>query len=481
MKGVAFDIDEAEGRVRASALRFDDDNGRIWAAKLENGDSRIANRRWITDLFVEQRTGSFVRFGAQLVCDGSANDVNFEHSRPNVVRGLLNRLAGEADGEGLSNTIEQVGVDGIDQLISLIARHDRRLPVVLVSVDDEGRAEVDLNRLSNRLSGTAHLRSIGIDASFALSDTVGKQLSTFNGAVRIYMPGLGEERDDPFQHPLWLASRSDRKNPRLINEIAARVLPLGFRDTDGDTRFWRLGLLRQATSRLAASQGDRTREEQLIADLEVARADADAAREAERSAEALMYDEAQKLMVAQSKLARISNENDGLRARLWSADAVKGPTATTLSSEDVRAVFDQGPTLEVSLRVVASMFSDRIVILDTAYDSARASADFLHKKKAFDLLWSLASSYWESLVGGGGDGLARQCFGAAYAAKESEKLSKSGRSRRTFIYLGEEVLMERHIKIGTADNLSDTLRIHFEWKAQDEKIVVGHCGGHLDF
>jgi hypothetical protein len=93
----------------------------------------------------------------------------------------------------------------------------------------------------------------------------------------------------------------------------------------------------------------------------------------------------------------------------------------------------------------------------------------------------LSTEYWESLHDGGGDTEARKCFGNSYSARESEKLSKPGKSRRTFEYEGKPILMEKHLKIGTADNASDTLRIHFEWVAEEERIVVGHCGKHLDF
>jgi hypothetical protein len=41
--------------------------------------------------------------------------------------------------------------------------------------------------------------------------------------------------------------------------------------------------------------------------------------------------------------------------------------------------------------------------------------------------------------------------------------------------------MEKHLKIGSAENAADTLRIHFEWVAEDKLIVVGYCGAHLNF
>jgi hypothetical protein len=137
--------------------------------------------------------------------------------------------------------------------------------------------------------------------------------------------------------------------------------------------------------------------------------------------------------------------------------------------------------LEQALVLLSSLYPDRIVVLDTALKSAADSKDFKYKEKAFDLLWKMATDYWSVLAGGGGDTEARRVFGAAYAAQESESLTTQGEKRRTFHYNGEPIGMFRHLKIGIKPSLFETLRVHFEWFAKEKKIVIGHCGCHLDF
>jgi hypothetical protein len=68
-----------------------------------------------------------------------------------------------------------------------------------------------------------------------------------------------------------------------------------------------------------------------------------------------------------------------------------------------------------------------------------------------------------------------------FAAREAETLSKDGRKRRTFQYDGREIFMEKHLKHGVKDSLSETLRVHFEWLPDKERILIGHCGKHLNF
>jgi hypothetical protein len=141
----------------------------------------------------------------------------------------------------------------------------------------------------------------------------------------------------------------------------------------------------------------------------------------------------------------------------------------------------KNPPLTSTLEILSIVFPDRIVILDSAVESATRSDTFRHGEQAFELLWTLATTYWDDLQNGNGDVDARKRFGNAFAAQESVKLSKAGRTHRIFNYGGKPLLMEKHLKIGTADNAADTLRIHFEWVAEEARIIVGYCGRHLDF
>lgn len=478
--GGEFIFEAPDGRASASALRVSDDEGEIWAARVNYYGDTVTGREWVTDLFVEKRRGAFVRFGAQLNCRCAHDDLGFEHSRPRIVRDVLEALAAEEDGEALTNEVEPVPFDRIDDLVGLLYKPTRRLPVVLVSVDDGGGAQVNLELLANRLSGTAHLRSISTEPSFELTRQVGKRLSTFNGAIRAYMPGLEQETEDPFKHPLWLAPYSGW-NPRALNQIAARVLPLGFRDSEGDRRFWQVALLRQTQSRLAANRREGSQEDQLNAEIEALQSEANLLRENADAAEALMNEEAQKHTAAQAELQRLEEENFTLRERIKTLRNAGTANFHRVDQADIWGLFEQSPSLETSLRVISAVFPERVVVLDSAFESAQDSSVFRYGKKAFTLLWTLSTEYWNALASGHGDQEAKRFLGAAYAAKESETLSTTGRKRRTFSYNGVEILMEKHLKIGVADNRADTLRVHFEWLAERKQIVIGYCGGHLDF
>lgn len=67
--------------------------------------------------------------------------------------------------------------------------------------------------------------------------------------------------------------------------------------------------------------------------------------------------------------------------------------------------------------------------------------------------------------------------------KVAAAVTKAGRDARTFIYRGEPITMERHLKEtrGRASGVRSpkVIRIYFEWIPAEQLIVVGWCGRHL--
>ena len=73
-------------------------------------------------------------------------------------------------------------------------------------------------------------------------------------------------------------------------------------------------------------------------------------------------------------------------------------------------------------------------------------------------------------------------FGNAFSPKESGTVEKNKRARalRTFTYQGKQREMMMHLKIGNKPSVAKTFRAHFEWDSESKKVVLGHCGTHLD-
>lgn len=176
---------------------------------------------------------------------------------------------------------------------------------------------------------------------------------------------------------------------------------------------------------------------------------------------------------------------DKAEAALQAADLAKPGSSSADLVDAIRDLCNGKVKLEQALMLATSLLHPtRFTVLDSAHESARESdrGGFRHGAKALKMLIQLGEKYWETLVNGGGDQQAKAVFGkSAFAPKEKDMLRREGRKRRTFIHKGNKIFMERHLKLGAKDSLAETLRVHFHWDEEEKRIVIGHCGKHLDF
>lgn len=151
---------------------------------------------------------------------------------PAIVKRLLDlRQDWQLGGVTLPRPIaEQIsGFEGGDTLASAIQDPGRTLPIVVVSEVENEPIWDDLEQfVAADLAGLAHVVRIDEDASWALSDELGKLNSCYLGAVRLYWP-RGKELDGP-QAPrssVWTASYmlsqdSDGKGMQRIRSLLRR-------------------------------------------------------------------------------------------------------------------------------------------------------------------------------------------------------------------------------------------------------------------
>ena len=133
------------------------------------------------------------------------------------------------------------------------------------------------------------------------------------------------------------------------------------------------------------------------------------------------------------------------------------------------------------IEIIEQFYGDRCTVLDSARASAIKMTRFIYGRDLLDLLMRLVTTYRDRLMDGG-DSKARRVLGKSeYAAKESETVmtNKAMRRQRTFDYDGTQVEMFRHLKIGVDDDSTRTIRVHFHWDGDRQKIVIGYCGEHL--
>lgn len=120
---------------------------------------------------------------------------------PRVIRDLVSsEVKWTIENYSIPSPVPEVllGAEGARRLVEEIRSPSRKLPLVVVSQDDDGNIiwpHLD-DYIAADLAGLAKIFRIDDEATWALSEQVGKLHSCYGGAVRLYWPSRGDEKTD---------------------------------------------------------------------------------------------------------------------------------------------------------------------------------------------------------------------------------------------------------------------------------------------
>lgn len=486
------------GGILISRAAITDEKKRIYpyafCAQLSHRDQAVSGRKWITEVGLRQEGADTpIECSLLLKTDEVSARVTepIQVTRPTLVEQLIKKCLPTGQTPGL--TTKHLDEDSAEAFLQSLERVGREHPVVLISCNKEGAYPVEPERLRSLLVGLSDVIEVPAAAdTFAIQEVVGRQYIAFGGAIKVIFPPRKDSQNSVCDTILLSPSTIDglvKKGKKVESEVLAAVthrtnLPYSWRHTS-------LEMVSQVIFR-----------EELLSARERAKTSAHADELQEYIA---LLDEADKELSAQDKeqaglraeleakeeeIRTLRSKNAGLKHALGgSRDADNEQDNEVIEGlEPLRSSIDMlvrgSPSLPQMLHLAAALYPDRIVVLDTAMNAAEESerGGFSAGKKALELLLKLANEYWQALADGKGDQQAKDAFGyKVYAQNEGTGLSKEAEIRRTFQYRGRDFLMKKHLKIGAKDSVAETLRIHFEWVADEKKLVIGHCGKHLNF
>jgi hypothetical protein len=355
---------------------------------------------------------------------------------------------------------------------------DRRYAIVIVCPDDNDEMPIKSARLAYLAAGLAQVYEISVEADWeGLQDVLGYKFTPKSGEVKFIYP---VNQNGGFMIPQF-----DYKHFRIANLKTDNV------DVEQE-------MFSQIAQRLCRTHAYKQTTPENVAKMIKYQNFQEIKRHAQQTAEETLSNEIKEIFNdADRELDHLrietkdlKTENRRLKYELQTLQDIFQPTSNLPT-----AAFDYGALkkildiaceryfVEDSLQLLQAVFPERIVALPSAFASANESRTFREKKRAFNLLWKLATDYYQTLSEGKPDAQARQIFGDDFSAKESETVEKNATARqlRTFTYNGNDYEMMAHLRIGTKDSVADTLRVHFRWFADEQKIVIGHCGKHLNF
>lgn len=486
-----------DGSTLTSRATLSNDKGRIYpfwfCAQLSHRDERISGRRWITEIGLYQESnGKPIECSLLLKTDEISARVtaSIQVTRPKLVEQLIQSCNPLGQTPGLK--VKHLTLESASAFLREVERNDRDYPIVILSANQDNEYPVVPERLRSILVGLAEVVCVPQEEdTFAIEELVGRRFMAFGGALNIVFPGRKSDRGFFYETVLLrpdevvdLLEIGHSIESEVLSTITHRTnLPFSWRHISPE-KVGQAALRAQLAQMIERAKSDDQSEElteyvDLLesADQELQSKDKELAR-----IRSIYEEKEQEVRALQSGIANLKHALSGLQSSDGSGDGVADVLAPLRDS--VAAVLKGSPSLQQTIDLIATLYSDRIVFLETAKSSAKESdrGGFHQGAKAFDLLQKLVTEYWQQLADGKSDQQAKAVFGQnAYSANEASALSNDGKRRRTFSYRGRDFLMEKHLKHGVKASLAETLRVHFEWLSHEQKIVVGHCGKHLNF
>lgn len=465
----------------------------MYAWRLKHADDEVSGRQWLVEIGLK-REGDVV----DLSCTVQTEELSVLitepvlASRPRLIKYLLENLKDGIDARFAVGTpgvaLKTVGAhrDSYRGLLADIERSGRDYPIILISPDRDGTYLINPPHLQEALLGLAQV--VEVDRGFnswEMEEALGRHFSAWDGAVNL----IRTPNREGFARASFALSNEVQEWGQTQADRVAAVLARVTHNTNVPRQRKRIrpdGVARLAMMRRMEQQRQKLRdqsgsERSMIDLLEQGLAELTEQNRA-------VQDELDNAKLECLQLQEDKEQLDrDLRTERYKASRVmQQHQAGHSSTVDVSAFVDLAsrpgqPSPKECLDAIAQAYPSRVVVLDSAYHTARNHEQFDAGRRLLNLLSRLCTEFIDKLMEGG-DELARKCFAnSEYAANESEgtQNNKDMRQRHTFTYKGRSIQMWRHLKIGVADDQRRSIRVYFEWMPDERKIVIGHCGEHL--
>ena len=428
---------------------------------------------WHTHLRLLQRPGGLL-IALELAVSGLTFRVApamIKLGSPRVIRDICRLTSAHVGGRPYRMLPEIVHADQVEQLVAELVLPQRVYPVVVVSHrTGSNQALVDADGLAESLAGVGKVYELADKwAAFKLAEDLGRELSCFDGAMRVYWPGFTTTAD-PYAHPLWLSkSLSDEASAtRACWQLARNIFEAAsFRFAEPAE----VSALRQLAEReartvawTAAADSDDT--DKLLNDL---------------------YALQDKLSEAEKRNEELSSECETLRANAmalaspgaWqqamaSQSAAPAPASSSSPAGSIESVLDAVTASESA--------ASHLLFLPIAFESAQASPFRQPERvvQALEAIDEVAAIWVKSLETGNSVGSLRKHFkdrGFTYADDVSQTSASRWASEYQTKYEGHEYDISPHITIG-AKQADTCLSIHWAWDKDRKKVLVAHVGRH---
>jgi hypothetical protein len=406
--------------------------------------------------------------------------------RPRIVRDLLDTERCSMNNVPLGTKPVLIKESEVSEFVeSHLCSQDRALSILLVSPDTDLSFTAAPDLLADRLAGLCTVAVLETpSATFKLTDLVGRELSCFNGAARLYWPGFSP-KSNPWQHPLFLAAmikRHEQARPGFHGQVIGIIsAALALRSTQGP-------VTRQASAVFARLRRDeiegiKVRYEKGLADykefeavLKLVEEERDTYKdelEKSKTRAALLLDE------LEAKTQELEEMRKNWRVyEDFEKGTLEPPEAPADEEESIfSSVWD-------AVEIARGEFTDNLDILESALEAA-ADCPFQNPSQVYRALQAIneVAEIWKNSIEtkksmGGGLVEVFRLKGFDFKKEISQTCRTKFKEDYTFNYRGERRIFEQHITEGSG-NPNSCFSVHMFFDRDVKKVVIAHIGKHL--
>ncbi|MBP2850798.1 hypothetical protein [Dickeya oryzae] len=476
------------GRSYVRTYTADKFDSKTYSIMYTHPDKNVSGRQWITEIGISKEAhATFISILLEISDVSTMVDSRPIATRPSLVSFLKRNCTFDHDVIGQNVLFVKNDYGDYQYLMHEIYRDDRNYPLVFIS-SKNGTFPTSAVKLQEQLLGLAQVVSTEGDIdSWEMERLLGRRYSSWDGAINIIYPvntsgDAGTRLILPDQietvlskgipinnHILSIISHGTNgfKKKKHISPVITRAKRLA----DDNKEF---------KERIKNSQSNSDSEELLNEALK------------ELDEMKLSYDEKElfyleQVEIAENSLDEESKKNIYLESEISRLKFERNSLSSNAQTKNVDIDIDKLIPLVSNrltpvsvLSILEILLPSNVVVLKSAYTSARNSSGFKHGQRLLFLLYKLSTEYLSAFLEGG-DNEAKSILGAAYSANESESVERSKQlsEMRIFEYEGNKIKMFKHVRIGVAHNKADTIRAYFDIDLENKKVVIGYCGEHL--
>lgn len=513
-----------------------------WAMEYIEQDSRLWYRRWYTNVGITALgNGSYAVNARISIADDPAFLISRPdippRNTPRFIRAMLVLPGCQAVAGDCRLPSHELRLNGtrFGAFASSLVSKNRTVPLVVVSAfrDDPTAFAIDPSRLAENLRGTAIVYVLDLSdpetrrayqRCFAFG-TPAYQYRIDSGFARVFFPGVNlNDEEGRRRHHFYTPEKLQGTRVGIIeNDICGAISRFYRRRPDEALEPLNIVSIENRLKRRAAEAKFKQLEEEHARraseaeaasdDGEPGRAAEDASLRIQRYEDDLAFyrqyielieqsqaqDEAEdRILSLEEEVSQLKDERNQLQAKAdnlqYTVDALSrsktreqmGFEAMELQAKTIQSLREFPKTPGDAARLAKRAFSDRLVMTDEAIDSAErygsGSAD-----ETFDILRGLAMELWplyfdeHSMNAGDVRTAFQNSTGYELTFNESSMTNKDTRLRqlRQLEYNGKTIDISPHVK-GTSGKRTEPLRVHFYVDRESKRIVVGHCGAHME-